>query len=203
MLALADKCFPSLKCLQLMFFKASEVESETKLNAVPANCDSLSISFRELNLLSTCCSKYIQNLCLHVYDFQLEQFVSQVSSLICGFPLKILNIVLDGWKIEQLSSFMSAIINIIENNPQLEILTVSGMVRPREPRKQSAQFPCSLVSDWAANIQNIGNQCCLKLFIFEKVTIIRKLSLTALDMQLIDDLDSFYGFCIRKDFICD
>ena len=170
-----------------MFFKASGGESETKLKAIPANCDSLSISFPGLNLLSTCCSKYIQNLSLHVYDFQLERFLSQASSLICGFPLKIVNIVLDGWKIEQLRSIKSAIINIIEKNPQLEILTVSGTVWPREPRRPSAQFPCSLVSDWAANIEIIGKHSCLKLLFFEKVTIIRKLSFTAKDLRLIDD----------------
>ena len=131
-----------------MFFKASGVDSETKLKAIPANCDSLSISLPGLYLLSTCCLKYIQNLCFHDYDFQLERFLSQASSLICGFALKILNIVLDGWKIEQLSSIKLSIIKTIENNPQLEILTVSGMVRPREPRGQYAQFPCSMVSDY-------------------------------------------------------
>ena len=185
-----EKCFPSLQCLEVRENKGRREGGLIKLREIPVNCYSFSTTYSGINLLSTSSAKRIRNLCVSVSNDDLECFLSDAAFLTCDFSFKILNVVLDGWRSEQLSLILSLMLKIIEKNPELEVLSLRR-------KTESEQESSSLVSEWIDANENMIKRCALKLLIFQEVCVLRKLNITALDIRLIDDLDD-YGFRIRR-----
>ena len=193
-----EMCFPNLRCLKLRE-EAGNIMGEDMidfdyLGGLSINSSSLIATFRGLYLLSTCCIKKIRNLFVHVHYEDMEHFLSDAGFFSYGFSLTILNIVLDGWKYEEQRKYILATkLKIIRKNPKLEILSVRTK---RKPEDNS----CSYASEWIIDNDNVIKRSSLKLFIFDDYYLLQRFSLSANDIQVIDDLDD-YGFLIRKGIV--